>query len=366
MTRAELVARAPGRVNLIGDHTDYTGGLCLPIAINRWVEIAGRPQPHSRKIALASDAEEAAAEIPIDVDDVATVEPKWARYVAAVVKRLRPVHGFVGVVRSDLPIGAGLSSSAALEIATALALGAATLDPLTLAKLCRDAEHEARGVPTGLLDQLASALGVADHALLIDCSTNTVTPTPLPPSGEAEFIVIPGTPRILADTGYAERVEECRRAEAEIGPLRAATSADVQQLTDPTLRRRARHVVSENNRVRAFATALAAGHLRDAGQLMQASHRSLRDDYACSTPTIDSLCDELQSRTDVFGARMTGGGWGGSVVALVRPGTLTDRCWPVRAVAGAALHPDGVERTHRIEDQGIEPTRVQSSQPRVR
>ena len=199
------------------------------------------------------------------------------------------------------------------------------LDPLALATLCRDAEHEARGVPTGLLDQLASALGVADHALLIDCSTNTVTPTPLPSAGEAEFIVIPGAPRILADTGYAERVEECRRAEAEIGPLRAATHEDVQQLADLTLRRRARHVVSENNRVREFATALAAGHLRDAGQLMEASHRSLRDDYDCSTPTIDSLCDELQSLADVYGARMTGGGWGGSVVALARPGTLTDR-----------------------------------------
>ncbi len=308
---------------------------------------------------MASEAEEAPAEIPIDVDDVASVEPTWARYVAAVVKRLRPVHGFVGVVRSDLPIGAGLSSSAALEIATALALGADGLDPLALATLCRDAEHEARGVPTGLLDQLASALGVADHALLIDCSTNTVTPTPLPPAGEAEFVVIPGAPRVLADTGYAERVDECRRAEAEIGPLRAASPEDVQQLADLTLRRRARHVVSENNRVREFSTALAAGQLRDAGQLMEASHRSLRDDYDCSTPTIDSLCDELQSLADVYGARMTGGGWGGSVVALARPGTLTDRCWPVRAVAGAALHQDGVERTHPVEDDRVEPTRAQ-------
>ena len=192
--------------------------------------------------------------------------------------------GFVGVVRSDLPIGAGLSSSAALEVATALALGADGLDPLALAPLCRDAEHDARGVPTGLLDQLASALGVADHALLIDCSINTVTPTPLPPADEAEFVVIPGAPRDLADTGYAERVDECRRAEAEIGPLRAATLDDVEQLADDILRRRARHVVSENDRVHEFATALAAGQLRDAGQLMDASHRSLRDDYESSTP----------------------------------------------------------------------------------
>ena len=267
-----------------------------------------------------------------------------------------PPTGSSAIIRSDLPIGAGLSSSAALEIATALALGGERLDPLALATLCRDAEHEARGVPTGLLDQLASACGVADHALLIDCSTNTVTPTPLPSPVEAEFIVIPGAPRILADTGYAERVEECRRAEAEIGPLRAATHEDVQQLADLTVRRRARHVVGENERVREFATALAAGHLQDAGQLMDASHRSLRDDYDCSTRTIDSLCDELQSMADVYGARMTGGGWGGSVVALARPGRLTDRGWPVRAVAGAACYEDGVA-THPDEPVAPSPPR---------
>ncbi len=335
-----VVARAPGRVNLIGDHTDYTGGLCLPMAIDRWVEVAGQRDPSSRVITLRSDAEAGVVEVTPDGGG-AGAEHEWGRYVAAVSKRLDLPHGFAGVVHSDLPIGAGLSSSAALEVATALALGADGLDPLALAMLCRDAEHEARGVPTGLLDQLASILGVAGHALLLDCSTNLVTPTPLPPPEEAEFVVVPGSPRDLVATGYSDRVAECRRAEAEIGPLRTASLADVERIVDPTVRRRARHVVSENARVGEFAAALAAGHLADGGRIMDASHRSLRDDYESSTPTIDVLCDELRAVTGVLGARITGGGWGGAVVALARPGVLADRGWPVRAVDGATVEVSG-------------------------
>jgi galactokinase len=332
-----VVARAPGRVNLIGDHTDYTGGLCLPIAIDRWVEVEVQREAGSRVVALFSEDEATAVEIPIDVVDAATVEPRWGRFVAAVVKRLDLAHGFSGTVRSNVPIGAGLSSSAALEVATALALAPNRLDPLVLAMLCRDAEHEARGVPTGLLDQLASVFGVAGHALLLDCSTNSITPTPLPPDEEAEFVVIYGGARDLASTGYSDRVDECRRAETEIGPLRVAALADVERITDPTVRRRARHVVGENERVREFAAALAAEHLEDAGRIMDDSHRSLRDDYESSTPDIDALCDELRSHPGVLGARITGGGWGGCVVVLARPGSLADRGWIVRAVDGASL-----------------------------
>ena len=341
MTGPTVVARSPGRVNLIGDHTDYTGGFCLPIAIDRWVEVEVQPEADSRVVALRSDAEAMAVEFPIDVVDAATVEPEWGRYVAAVVKRLGLSHGFSGVVRSDVPMGSGLSSSAALEVAVALALGANGLDPLALAMLCRDAEHEARGVPTGLLDQLASIFGVAGHALLLDCSTNTVTPTPLPPDDEAEFIVISGGPRDLARTGYADRVDECRRAEAEVGPLRTAVPADVERIADSTVRRRARHVVGENARVREFAAALAAGHVEVAGRIMNASHRSLREDYESSTPAIDALCDDLRSQPGVLGARITGGGWGGCVVALARPGSLAGRGWTVRAVAGASVDTTG-------------------------
>ena len=342
MSRPTVVARAPGRVNLIGDHTDYTGGLCLPIAIDRWVEVEVRPEAGSRVVALFSDDEATAVAIPIDVVDAAAVEPPWGRFVAAVVKRLDLEHGFSGTVRSDVPIGAGLSSSAALEVAMALALAPNRLDPMALAMLCRDAEHEARGVPTGLLDQLASVFGVAGHALLLDCSTNRITPTALPPDDEAEFVVIYGGARDLASTGYTDRVDECRRAEAEVGPLRTAAPADVERITDPSVRRRARHVVAENARVREFAAAVAAERLDDAGRIMDASHRSLRDDYESSIPAIDALCDELKSQRGVLGARITGGGWGGCVVAMARPGCLADRgwadrAWIVRAVAGASV-----------------------------
>jgi galactokinase len=288
------------------------------MAIDRWVEVAGEREPGSRVVVLRSDARPEAVEIPLENADV-PLGPGWGRYVAGVVRRLDLHHGFVGVVHSDLPIGAGLSSSAALEVATALAVGADSTDPLALARLCRDAEHEARGVPTGRLDQLACILGVAGHALLLDCSTYTVVPASLPPTDEAAFVVVSGARRELSRTSYTDRVDECRRAEQEIGPLRTASPDLVERIADPTLRRRARHVVSENARAREFAEALAAGQLERGGRLMDASHASLRNDFESSTPAIDALCDELRADPGVFGARITGGGWGGSVVALTRP-----------------------------------------------
>ena len=333
------MARAPGRVNLIGDHTDYTGGLCLPIAIDRWVSVTGQRDPGSRVVELASDAEDEAISIDLDGDE--PVAAGWGRYVAAVARRVEGAPGFRGTVRSDLPIGAGLSSSAALEVATALALGAGDRDPLALAVLCRDAEHEARGVPTGLLDQLASILGVDGHALILDCATNTAEPTPLPSPdgrrarrhlGDARASWPPrGTPSASRSAiGRRRRSARCAR------PRRPTSNGSAIR----SLRRRARHVVTENARVRELAAAFAAGDLPAAGEIMVASHRSLRDDYESSTPGIDRLCDELQAVPGVFGARITGGGWGGAIVALARPGALADRGWAVRAVAGASVEID--------------------------
>lgn len=336
MRSAAVRARAPGRVNLIGDHTDHTGGFCLPIAIDRWVEVEVRPDVAARAVHLTSDADPTPAVVPLDVADPARLEPAWARYVGGVVQQLGVGQGWRGTVRSTVPQGAGLSSSAALEVACALALGASGDDRLALAVLCREAEHAARGVPTGLLDQLASVFGVAGHALLLDCAANTVVPTPLPPPDELEVVVVASGSRSLESSPYAARVAELRRAEAELGPLRACTVGDVEGLADPVLRRRARHVVTENERVHQLVGALAAGDLVDAGRVVEASHASLRDDFECSTPTIDALCENLRARPGVFGARITGGGWGGSVVVLARPGAVADRGWVVQAVAGAS------------------------------
>jgi galactokinase len=334
------VAHAPGRVNLIGDHTDYTGGLVLPMAIDR--ETVVRVVPDAPPVVrLASLQEAGEAVVDLDVAEPSRLAPPWARYVGAVVAEVRPVHGWTGTVTSTVPVGAGLSSSAALEVACALALGADPGDALALARLCQRAEHRAVGVPSGIMDQLASVAGVAGAALLIDCHALSVTPAPLPPADEVEVVVVhSGQARTLAGSAYAERVAQCAAAEAEIGPLRLATVDDVAAIGDPLVRARARHVVTENARVRAFAAAMAAGDVAGAGRLMDESHASLAGDYAVSTPVLDALCDRLRSVPGVLGARLTGAGFGGCVVALCRPGALGDEGWRVRAVAGASVRED--------------------------
>ena len=235
------------------------------------------------------------------------------------VGQLRPRPDSPASVRSDLPAGSGLSSSAALEVACALALGADAGDPIGLARLCQAAEHAARGVPTGLLDQLASICGVEGCGLHLDCRSLEITAVPLPPPDVAQWLVVWAGARSLAQSGYAQRVAELAAAEAIVGPLRDATSRRPRRIGDPVVRARARHVLSENARVNDFAAAIAAGDLVGAGALMSESHASLSGDFECSTPEIDELCRELWGISGVFGARMTGGGWGGCVVALTDP-----------------------------------------------
>jgi galactokinase len=340
---ANLTARAPGRVNLIGDHTDYTGGLCFPIAIDRGIEISGRRDRALAEVRLTSEDHRAVV-IPLDVADAAAVEPEWGRFVAGVVAELRPEAGFTGVVRSDLPAGSGLSSSAALEVACALALGADAGDPIALARMCQAAEHAARGVPTGLLDQIASICGVDGCGLRLDCRSLEVAAVVLPPADSAHWLVVWAGARSLAASGYGARVAELAAAEEAIGPLREARLGDVESIDDPTIRARARHVLSENARVDDFADALMAGDLVTAGALMSESHRSLSDDFDCATPRIDALCEQLWATEGVHGARMTGGGWGGCVVALTEPGAVDvddfDLAWLVRPSAGARLVTD--------------------------
>jgi galactokinase len=269
---------------------------------------------------LRSDAEPEAVVVALDVADPSAQHPAWGRYAAGVVARLRPALGGRGTVRTTLPVGAGLSSSAALEVALALALDFRGR-PLELALACQQAEQAASGVPCGIMDQLCAAAGLEGHALLIDCTTNTVTAVPVP--GDVEVVAVHGGQRrALAASAYAARRASCEAAAQQIGPLREASTADLRAVGPVEVRRRARHVITENRRTLAFVAALGQGRLPDAGRLMAESHRSLRDDFEVSTPAIDALVARLAATPGVYGARMTGGGFGGCVVALCEPGAL--------------------------------------------
>lgn len=331
---SEVRATAPGRVNLIGDHTDHTGGLVLPMAIDLATVVEGRRGGD----AVVVTSEDRAGRAVIGLDGaIVDGSPGWSRYVAGVVAEVAPSTGLDATVRTTLPLGGGLSSSAALEVAVALALGGPD-DPVELARLCRRAEQRATGVPCGIMDQLASAAGVEGHALLIDCHEETVRPVPMPSAIEV-VVVDSGQARELVGSPYAERVAACRAAEVAIGPLRRADPSDLAAIDDPTIRRRARHVVTENARVRAAVEALRAGDLAEVGRLVDASHESLRHDFEVSTPELDDLVARLRRHPGVLGARLTGAGFGGCVVALARPGALAgwapERSWTVTPARGA-------------------------------
>ena len=328
------VAFSPGRVNLIGDHTDYSGGLVCPMAIDLGTTV--EVERGGDTVHLVSPTETAPAAVPIAITDPGNSQPPWSRYVAGVVAELRPAVGASGTVITTLPVGAGLSSSAALELAVALALGGDETDPVRLAELCQRAEQLASGVPCGIMDQLVCATGVAGHALMIDCSTLERTPVPVPP--DLDVVVIhSGESRALAGSGYANRRAEVEAAGAMLDrPWRDAP--DLTRLRDPALRRRARHVVTENQRVIEFADALCARDLSRAGALMTSSHASLRDDFEVSTPAVDALVARLAATDGVWGARMTGAGFGGCVVALTVPGALAGTAGTtVTASAGARV-----------------------------
>ncbi len=332
MSHTAVTAFAPGRVNLIGDHTDHAGGHVLPMAIQLGTTVTLRAGGDRVRLVSNDDAE--TADVPVAVADPAAVSPPWARYVAGVIAELRPSRGGAGRVTTDLPVGAGLSSSAALEVALALALGFRG-GPVELALTCQRAERRASGVPCGVMDQLASAAGVTGAALLIDCTTNRFEPIAIPPGCEI-VAVHSGQSRRLADSGYADRRAACEQAARIIGPLGRATLDDLARLDKEVVRRRARHVITEDRRVLAFSAALRGGDLRAAGRLLDESHASLRDDFEVSTPVLDSLVESLRQQPGVYGCRLTGAGFGGCVVALTEPGAL-HRGWKLHPSAGARL-----------------------------
>jgi galactokinase len=327
------VAAAPGRVNLIGEHTDYNGGYVLPLAIDRHVIIAGAPAAGSRgSLRAYSAALSRAVDIRSDGSD-APGEPSWANYLRGIVsafcQRGVTPPALDLVILSDVPIGGGLSSSAALEVATATLLEAATgtrLDPWDKARICQQAEHDFAGVPCGLMDQLTSVLGDETGALLIDCGSETVRVVPFPDVGIDVVICNSNVKHALADGFYARRRRECAEAARllDVASLRDATPEMVEtsgKIADTTVLRRARHVTTENLRTLAAADHLAAGRFEDVGALMYDSHRSLRDDFEVSSPELDALVDIARGIGEaggVLGARMTGGGFGGCIVALVR------------------------------------------------
>lgn len=326
-----LVA-APGRVNIIGEHTDYSGGLVLPMAIDRYTVIAAAPAPSDagRRLRLHSAAVDQSVDIPVDSKPIAD-EPRWANYprgvVAGFLARRRVLPALDALVISDVPLGGGLSSSAAFEVATATLLEAAlgqALDPVEKARLCREAEHEYARVPCGIMDQLISVLGNEAGALLIDCRTGHTRPVPLADASMSFIIANSNVHHSLGDGAYAVRMSACAEAARTLGvpELGLATPAMVNAAAEKLgalLYKRARHVVTENERTRAAADALGGRDWRTAGALMYESHRSLRDDFEVSAPELDTLVEiarDIGEEGGVFGARMTGGGFGGCTVTM--------------------------------------------------
>jgi galactokinase len=324
------VARAPGRINLIGEHTDYNEGLVLPMAID--LEIAIVFIPSGDRIVRLSRFD-TAEENGFELDGAAPRRGSWIDYPAGVAWALGmegiPLRGLRGVIGSRLPIGAGLASSAALELASGLAMVEtdARVDRLRLAQLAQHAENEYVGVQCGLMDQLAVSLGSSDGAVLIDCRSLSWEGVPVPLDRIVVVAVDSGSPRRLKTSLYNARRAECQAAveaisqdDPSVRSLRDIAPEQLSQLgsrLDPVVRRRAEHVVHENRRVTETVEALATGDLEAVGHLFAESHASLRDLYEVSSPELDALVDIAAGTPGVIGARMTGAGFGGCTVNLV-------------------------------------------------
>ncbi|MFN2564254.1 MAG: galactokinase [Gemmatimonadaceae bacterium] len=331
-TPPTFLARAPGRVNLIGDHTDYNDGFVLPMAIDRAVWIALRPRADRRVVVYSIDfAERAGFDLGAEMSSALTGGGRkgWIEYVHGVAWSLRDAgyplgRGWDGVAAGDVPVGAGLSSSAALELATARAfagLGGVAWEPIAMARLAQRAENDWVGVNCGIMDQLISAAGVAGHALLIDCRSLATRSVPVPPD-VAVVVLDTATRRGLVNSAYNERRAQCEAAAAFFG-VRALRDVDAVAFSaraadlDPLTRKRARHVITENERTLAAATALEGGDAEEVGRLMDESHASLRDDFEVSRAELDTMVRLARTHDGCYGARMTGAGFGGCAVALV-------------------------------------------------
>jgi galactokinase len=325
-----ILAFAPGRVNLIGDHTDYNDGFALPCALQFGTVVAASPCKEPCIVARAADLDNAEDRFRIDAPIETAAQGEWRNHVRGIAAGIQafglPLRGTKLAVAGDVPQGNGLSSSASLGVALGLALttlaGEQAPDKQVLARIAQWSEHNYVGCACGLLDQISSAYGEPGRALLLDCRNLSVQPADFP-AGAAIVVVPSGVARGLVDSAYNERRNQCRQAAAHFGvetlrELGEAAIAAGQRDCDATVYRRARHVVTENARTLAAARAMARGDLAELGQAMRESHASLRDDFEVSVPAVDALVDTLNAAIgDDGGARMTGGGFGGCVVAIV-------------------------------------------------
>jgi galactokinase len=366
------IVRAPGRVNLIGEHTDYNLGFVLPAAIDLEIRIAFVPTD-DRRVELVSGATGERARF--DLDAIGPRRGAWLDYVAGTAWALAEagvaMRGLRGIIVSSLPTASGLSSSAALELASAWALADAPggdVAPLSLARICQRAENAYVGVNCGLMDQFASACGVAGDAVLLDCRSLDFRPVALPLATHTLVVIHTGSTRSLTTSQYNVRRAQCEAAaaalEAEdpsVQSLRDVTPAMLPRMRDlvgDDVFRRSRHIVTENGRVVETIDALAAGDLAAVGRLWAASHASLRDDFEVVSPELDALVEIAATVPGVAAARMTGAGFGGCTINLVERGAvasltdrvmadypgrtgLTPRVYAVDAVAGAGFAPEG-------------------------
>lgn len=328
----QVVVRAPGRVNLIGEHTDYNDGFVLPMAIDRAVWIALSPVAEAQVTLHSLDMDETLA---FPLGQFENTDQGWAEYVKGVAWVLKAagytLSGWQGVIAGDVPIGAGLSSSAAIELATARAFASVSAidwNAATMARLAQRAENEWVGVNCGIMDQMISAAGVEGTALLIDCRSLQTENVPLPP-GTVVVVMDTATRRGLVDSAYNERRQQCEAA-ARFFNVDALRDVSSEQFAaqgdglDDVILRRARHVITENERTLAAAYAMQAGNAVTVGRLMNESHTSLRDDYEVSSSELDTMAAIAQGQESCYGARMTGAGFGGCAVALVQSDAAQD------------------------------------------
>ncbi|KAM7089359.1 galactokinase [Ciconia maguari] len=332
---AVLAAWAPGRVNLIGEHTDYNGGFVLPMALQLGTVLVGSPTQDGTISILTTSAEadephRVQFPAPCQGSPLSPGQPRWANYVKGVIQHYRggPVPGFSAVIASDIPLGGGLSSSAALEVATYTFLQQLCPDDGDLvakALACQKAEHTFAGMPCGIMDQFISVMGKEGHALLIDCRSLETVLIPLTDASLAVLITNSNVRHTLTGSEYPTRRRQCEEAAAALGKasLRDATMAELEAARSrlgEEVYRRARHVISEIARTAQAAQALQDRDYKTFGRLMVESHNSLRDDYEVSCPELDELVAAALEVDGIYGSRMTGGGFGGCTVTLLEAG----------------------------------------------